>query len=155
MSLESGLICILKCDEGYKHLIIKMHCIESPNKKGIRFDIKGKNIKSGYHALHIHERGNILKGCESLGPHYNPINGNHSDINDIRGHYGDLGNILFNEKGECDTILISNVLSLENIIGRSIVLHENKDDLGKGGNMESLKTGNSGARICCGVIGYI
>ena len=34
------------------------------------------------------------------------------------------------------------------------VLLLDQDDLGKGGNEESLKTGNSGSRIGCGVIGY-
>ena len=38
------------------------------------------------------------------------------------------------------------------ILGRGVVVHLNKDDLGMGMNMASEENGNSGARIGCGVI---
>ena len=40
------------------------------------------------------------------------------------------------------------------VLGRSVIVHADPDDLGRGGTAESLKTGSSGARIACGIIGY-
>ncbi|KHJ84141.1 copper/zinc superoxide dismutase [Oesophagostomum dentatum] len=48
------------------------------------------------------------------------------------------------------------ILGPNSVVGRSFVVHANEDDLGRGqGDQrpESLRTGNAGARLGCGVIG--
>lgn len=81
---------------------------------------------------------------------------NHGDYTDNDRHVGDLGNIQANQDGTATISIIDNEVKLmgfHSVVGRSCVIHAGEDDLGKGGNEESKKTGNSGARIACGVIG--
>ena len=53
---------------------------------------------------------------------------------------------------EIEDALIS--LKGENsIVGRTMVIHADIDDLGQGGHELSKTTGNAGARLACGVIG--
>jgi Cu-Zn family superoxide dismutase len=82
----------------------------------------------------------------------------HAGPDDEVRHVGDLGNIEAKEGQEVSIYeaedRLINIYGSENsIIGRSVVCHAGTDDLGKGGNEESLKTGNAGARVACGTIG--
>lgn len=82
---------------------------------------------------------------------------NHGGQTDKIRHEGDLGNIQANADGVSSMTITDNYLTLSgprSIIGRGLVIHNNRDDLGKGGG-DSLTTGNSGSRIVCGVIGYL
>jgi Cu-Zn family superoxide dismutase len=45
------------------------------------------------------------------------------------------------------------LIGATSVIGRSLIVHQDVDDLGKGGVELSLTTGNAGARVACGVIG--
>ncbi len=76
---------------------------------------------------------------------------------DENRHVGDLGNVLADQNGVGAIRIEDHLMMLygleNNIIGRAMVVHEREDDLGQGGNEESLKTGNAGGRLACGVIG--
>lgn len=126
----------------------------------IIFDLTG--LTPGEHGAHIHTYGNLLPDykspdecCANAGPHYNPTNASHGSLD--TGHIGDFGNILADENGNVNETLTSTTLKLHgahSIIGRALVIHKNKDDLGHGNNSESKKTGNSGPRVACGVVGH-
>ena len=126
--------------------------VQKPGKATI---ISGSisGLTEGLHGFHIHEFGDLSDGCDSAGGHYNPHGVDHGDVDN--GHIGDLGNIEANSKGVAEFKIKSKTIQLQgatSIVGRAVVVHEDEDDLGKGGDEESLKTGNAGNRAGCGVI---
>ncbi len=67
-----------------------------------------------------------------------------------KSHRGDLGNLVADAAGKAHLEWLSPHFSLNGpagILGRSVVVHAEEDDL------STQPTGNSGARIACGVIG--
>ncbi|KAI0540360.1 superoxide dismutase [Xylaria digitata] len=121
----------------------------------ISWDLTGHdpNAKRGFH---IHTFGDNTNGCTSAGPHFNPHGKTHGDRTAETRHVGDLGNIETDAQGNAKGSIQDSLVKLigpESIIGRTVVTHAGTDDLGQGGNEESLKTGNAGARPACGVIG--
>lgn len=113
-------------------------------------------LGKGLHGFHIHEFGDNTNGCISAGAHFNPHNKDHGAPDaDVR-HVGDLGNVEAGENGIAKVKMCDNVISLDgphSIIGRTLVVHADADDLGLGGHELSKTTGNAGARCACGVVG--
>ncbi|KAK6732803.1 hypothetical protein RB195_016901 [Necator americanus] len=111
------------------------------------------------HGFHIHEFGDLTNGCASAGSHYNPFGKNHGGPKDSDRHIGDLGSITADANGVANFLTYDNKVTLHgkhSVVGRAFVVHELDDDLGRGSGSkkeESLKTGNAGARLACGVIG--
>ncbi|KIK45634.1 hypothetical protein CY34DRAFT_22467 [Suillus luteus UH-Slu-Lm8-n1] len=115
-----------------------------------------KNLDpSSQRGFHIHSLGDLSNGCLSTGSHFNPYDKPHGAPSDSVRHVGDLGNIESDEYGTATVALKDSFISLNgplSIVGRAVVVHAGIDDLGKGNNEESLKTGNAGGRAACGVI---
>ena len=141
--------CELEHSDKVKGTILFMQAPGTPTL--IKGTITG--LTPGKHGFHIHEFGDMSEGCESMGGHYNPDGVDHGG--EEKGHVGDLGNITANEEGTASFSIQANRVELigeRSVVGRGLVVHADQDDLGQGGDAESLKTGNAGDRLACGVI---
>ena len=129
----------------------------------VKIDLSG--LAPGDHGIHVHQYGNVSSGCTSACAHFNPqkqLHGSQSLYGTAR-HVGDLcNNITADANGNASFAYHDDLVALSgpnSVVGRSVVIHADPDDLGKfrGENttqgIESGKTGNAGKRICCAVIG--
>ncbi|KAG9510645.1 Superoxide dismutase [Cu-Zn] [Fragariocoptes setiger] len=154
--MSKKAVCVLKGDAGVSGTI---YFEQSSTGGPVKVTGEVKGLESGEHGFHIHEFGDTTNGCVSAGPHFNvdPAKHHGGPTSAIR-HNGDLGNIVSSSDKKASVCITDSQISLKpgdklDIVGRSLVVHEKKDDLGQGGNEESLKTGNAGGRLACGVIG--
>lgn len=130
-------------------------------KKGVILKAFFSKLPKGKHGFHIHKAGDLRgEGCNGLCEHYDIGNNNHGDrpknkIQEER-HTGDLGNIEIKEGANYvnKKYYIENIKT-QDLWGRSIIVHEGEDDLGKGQFEDSLITGHSGARIGCAIFGRV
>ena len=111
-----------------------------------------ENLTPGKHGFHIHDKGDCSAAdASSAGGHFNPTHQHHGGPDAGTRHAGDLGNIEADSSGKAH-IQWKGKLSLsgtDSIIGKSVVVHEKADDF------KTDPSGNSGARIACGVIGAV
>lgn len=117
---------------------------------GVRVVARIDGLKPGLHGFHVHTNGDCsAPDASSAGDHFNPNNGSHADRYDEQAHIGDMGNIVAEESGHASLEYVDPHMALDgaaSIIGRSVVVHANEDDL------QTQPSGNSGPRVGCGVI---
>jgi superoxide dismutase, Cu-Zn family len=119
-----------------------------------RVAVSVTGLTPGEHGMHIHETGACTPpDFKSAGNHFNPAAKKHGLLNPEGPHAGDLPNLLVEEDGSADTMLtLDRSLLTEastSMLGteqRSFVIHADPDD------QKSDPSGNSGARVVCGVI---
>ena len=120
-----------------------------------------KELTKGDHGLHIHVKGSqgYGKECQKAGPHYNPKHKVHGGPKSHSRHLGDLGNVRVNSNGIAKGVkTIKGVKDLKELRGRSVIVHADRDDLGRGHGdekKESEMTGNAGARLACGILKWV
>lgn len=151
--------------------------VEGPNVKGnaefteydvdgwkyvhIRLELTGdpKTLKSGKHAVHIHEKGECeCEGFKCAGGHFDPGPSGNSDPDANHGfHAGDLPSILIDRDGTgvLETITTRVTLSdgpvsiLQPEEGTSLMVHANPDPYEPS---ESGSGKSGGPRLACGRI---
>jgi len=153
-------VCVITGEPSFKNVSGIVRFSQLPRSSNVTIEAEITGLTKGKHGIHIHEYGDLTKGCASAGAHFNPFGKKHGGPLDLERHVGDLGNIEVTSDGGggpavATLKLEDNWVSLRgsrSVIGRSIVLHQNEDDLGKGGKPDSPTTGNAGPRVACGVI---
>lgn len=105
------------------------------------FNLPNRSVpgSTAFFAFHIHENGVCTDDFQSAGAHYNPTGAMHPS------HAGDMLPLLGNE-GYGWLSFYDKRFTVDDIIGRSVILHLQADDF------TTQPAGNSGVRIGCGVI---
>jgi superoxide dismutase, Cu-Zn family len=113
----------------------------------LHVNVKVDGIDEGLHGIHIHNTAACTPTFAAAGSHHNPLGATHGH------HSGDLPNLVVNGEGRGrlnavtrEATLSPGTHSVFDANGSAIVIHASPDDF------QTDPTGNSGARIACGVI---
>jgi Cu-Zn family superoxide dismutase len=125
-------------------------------ERGDKVLVEGRltGLPPGLHGFHVHEKGDCsAPDASSAGAHFNPTAKAHGNPLSGEHHVGDLGNVTADAQGNAVLVIELPVrdFSLANnapdsIVGRSLIVHADPDDL------KTQPAGNSGKRVACGVI---
>ena len=121
---------------------------------GLRIQLTAVGLAPGTYGAHIHAVGRCdPPGFESAGPHWNPTTRQHGKDNPDGMHKGDLPNLMVGTDGRgslemriANASLGGGAPQLLDEAGAAVVIHAGADDY------RTDPSGNSGARIACGVL---
>ena len=111
---------------------------DNPIDTSTQKEISSTNMPHFY-GMHIHENGDCTLPFDKTGNHWNPYQFPHPQ------HKGDLPPLI-SHNGYAFTIFYDALLTLEEIAGRSLIIHAQPDDF------TTQPSGNSGEKIGCGII---
>ena len=117
---------------------------------GLSVSVDARDLSPGMHGAHLHTIGK----CEapdfaSAGGHWNPTGMKHGSMNPQGPHEGDMPNLMIGAdgRGKLTTRLAGGSFdALMDADGAAMVIHAAADDL------KTDPSGNSGARLACGVL---
>ena len=120
---------------------------------GLEVRVQAAGLPAGHYGVHFHAVGR----CEgpafaSAGPHWNPTGRQHGSLNPQGHHLGDLPNLDVDEQGagRLEYLVAGAAMSgpqgLFDADGTALVIHAGPDDY------RTDPSGNSGARLACGVL---
>ena len=120
----------------------------------LHLNVQVEGLPSGRHGIHLHAIGSCIgPAFASAGGHHNPLGAEHGLGNPAGAYAGDLPNLQVNiaGRGHLDAVTDRATLSMGPVSlldgdGSAIIIHAAEDD------QVTNPTGNSGARIACGVI---
>lgn len=123
---------------------------ESAGKVRMVANVSG--LAPGAHGFHVHEKGDCsAPDGTSAGGHFNPGKTAHGDPHKGHHHHaGDMPMLKADKSGKATMTMDMPGVTLADgpasLVGRAVIVHADPDD------HMTQPTGNSGARVACGVI---
>lgn len=123
--------------------------------EGVQVVLSVNTLPAGTHGVHVHTTGQCGRpDFSTAGGHFNPTGRQHGFENPAGAHAGDLPNLTVDANGRGTlsgvargvTLEGGGASSLRKPGGTALVVHASPDDY------RTDPSGNSGARIACGVI---
>ncbi|HEY9150857.1 MAG TPA: superoxide dismutase [Cu-Zn] SodC [Gammaproteobacteria bacterium] len=140
-------------EKGASRHIGEITITETPH--GLVFTPALSDLTPGLHGFHVHQNPDCgpakkdgkLIGALAAGGHYDPDDTQRHGTPWGDGHRGDLPPLYVDGKGEARQPVLAPRLKMEDLHGRSLMIHEGGDNH----RDHPAPLGGGGARIACGV----